>query len=83
MFGEESVWRNAMGLEQSPLRSGLRLTPALLDFYIARARAERAKAIAEFGRHVAARLARSVMWLVRREPKVKGTGRIAGAPTVR
>ena len=42
-----------------------RLTPAVYDFYIARARAERAKAIAEFGGHLgawlrglAARLAR-------------------------
>lgn len=34
---------------QSSLRSGQQLTPELFDFYVDRARAERAKAIAEFG----------------------------------
>jgi len=71
-----------MDQEQSPLRIGLRLTPALLDFYVTRARAERAKAIAEFARSIAARLARAVMRLIRREPKVKEAGPVAGVPAV-
>lgn len=74
--------------EQSPLRSGLRLTPALLDFYIARARAERAKAIADFARFIAVRLADPVkrlirMRLVRRAPGARATRPIAGVPTAR
>jgi len=43
-----------MEREQSPLRSNRRLTPELFDAYVARARAERAKAIAEFGGHAVA-----------------------------
>ena len=34
---------------QSPFRIERRLTPELFDHYVAKARAERAKAIAEFG----------------------------------
>jgi hypothetical protein len=40
--------------DQPPSRSGRQLTPELFDHYLARAREERAKAIAEFGGHVAA-----------------------------
>ena len=42
-----------MAHNQSPFRIERRLTPELFDFYVARARAERAKAIAEFGRQLA------------------------------
>ncbi len=45
-----------MEQHQSPLRSGRRLTPQLFDEYVERARAERAKAIAEFGSRLIARL---------------------------
>ena len=47
-----------MDHEQSPLRGDRRLTLELFDYYVARARAERAKAIAEFGGHIAAWLSR-------------------------
>jgi len=47
-----------MDREQSPLRGDRRLTPELFDYYVARARAERARAIAEFGGHIAAWLSR-------------------------
>ncbi|HET6156894.1 MAG TPA: hypothetical protein VFE34_00985 [Dongiaceae bacterium] len=46
-----------MRIEQSPLRTNERLTLEQFDFYVARARAERSKAIAEFGGHVVAWLA--------------------------
>ena len=72
-----------MEQERSPLRNGRRLTPTLFDLYVARARADRAKAIAEFGPSIAAWLARAVMRLVRRAPGAGGTSPVAGAPTVR
>jgi hypothetical protein len=54
-----------MDREHSPLRSDRRLTLELFDYYVAQARAERAKAIAEFGGHVAAWLSRIVGRLAR------------------
>jgi hypothetical protein len=42
-----------MDQDFSPLRTGRRLTPELFDHYVAVARAERAKAIAEFGGWIA------------------------------
>jgi hypothetical protein len=62
-----------MDREQSPLRGDRRLTPELFDYYVARARAERAKAIAEFGGHIAVWLSRIARRLARR----------AGAPAAR
>ena len=38
---------------QSPFQIDRRLTPELFDHYVAKARAERAKAIAEFGGWIA------------------------------
>ena len=54
-----------MEREQTPLQDGRRLTPELFDFYVARARAERAKAIAEFGRTLVAWLSGVVVRLAR------------------
>jgi len=54
-----------MERKQSPLRNGRRLTPELFDYYVAQARAERAKAIAEFGGTLAAWLSRVVVRLTR------------------
>jgi hypothetical protein len=51
---------------QSPFRIERRLTPELFDHYVARARAERAKAIAEFGRQLATAVSRIAQRLVRR-----------------
>ena len=64
-----------MEQNQSPFRIERRLTPELFDHYVAKARAERAKAIAEFGG-----------WIARQVGKV--TGRLApravqSAPTAR
>lgn len=60
-----------MEREQSPLRSGRRLTPELFDYYVARARAERAEAIAQFGGHIAA-------WLTSLAGRLVRHGRRAG-----
>ena len=58
-----------MDQERSPLRSGRRLTPELFDFYVARARNERGKAIAAFGGQVGALFAGILSRLVgRRRP---------------
>jgi len=54
-----------MEREQFPLRSGRRLTPELFDYYVAQARAERAKAIAEFGGKFVAWLSGVVVRLTR------------------
>ena len=54
-----------MEREQSPFRSGRRLTPELFDFYVALARAERAKAIAEFGGKLVAWLSGIIVRLTR------------------
>ena len=45
-----------MERQQSPLRTGQQLTPELFDHYVAKARAERAKAIAEFWAWIARHL---------------------------
>jgi hypothetical protein len=42
-----------MDQDYFPWRAGRRLTSEVFDHYVARARAERAKAIAEFGRWIA------------------------------
>ena len=42
-----------MDQDYFPWRTGRRLTPELFDHYVAKARAERAKAIAEFGGWIA------------------------------
>ena len=55
-----------MAHNQSPFRIERRLTPELFDHYVARARAERAKAIAEFGRQLAAAVSGIARRLVRR-----------------
>jgi len=55
-----------MVTDQSPFRIERRLTPELFDFYVARARVERAKAIAEFGRQLASAVSRIARRLVRR-----------------
>ena len=55
-----------MAHNQSPFRIERRLTPELFDFYVARARAERAKAIAEFGRQLGSAVSRIARRLVRR-----------------
>jgi len=55
-----------MVTDQSPFRIERRLTPELFDFYVAKARAERAKAIAEFGRQFASAMSRVARHLVRR-----------------
>jgi hypothetical protein len=47
-----------MDRSQSPLRPELQLTPELFDQYVAKARAERAKAIAEFWAWIADRVGR-------------------------
>lgn len=71
-----------MERKQSPLRAGRQLTPELFDFYVARARAERAKAIAGLGGQVAAWLSGMVARLTR--PRRTARPRdITGAPTVR
>ncbi|HEY1384302.1 MAG TPA: hypothetical protein VGF43_11840 [Dongiaceae bacterium] len=59
-----------------------RLTPALYDFYVARARDDRAKAIAAFGGAVTSWLgaaARRLAWRDRRTT----TRHIIGSPTTR
>ena len=64
-----------MDQNNSPSRIGRRLTPELFDHYVAKARAERAKAIAEFGG-----------WIARQVRKVIARYRIArgrSAPAAR
>ena len=55
-----------MELDKSPFLIERRLTPELFDHYVAKARAERAKAIAEFGRQLATAVSRIARRLVRR-----------------
>jgi hypothetical protein len=50
----------------SPWPPEHRLTPELFDSYVARAREERAKAIAEFGRQLASAVVRMAQCLGRR-----------------
>jgi len=59
-----------MKQQQSPVPSGRQLTPDLFDYYVARARAERAKAIAEFTGQITA-------WLARLAHRMAGPGRRA------
>jgi hypothetical protein len=54
-----------MEREQTSLQDRRRLTPELFDYYVARARAERAKAIAEFGGTLVAWLSGIVLRLAR------------------
>ena len=56
--------------DHSPLRTGHRLTPELFDYYVARAREERAKAISAFGRQVIAAASRIAARLVRRRRRL-------------
>jgi hypothetical protein len=57
-----------MERERTPLQDGRRLTPELFDYYVAQARAERAKAIAEFGGTLVAGLSGIVARLARHVP---------------
>jgi len=59
--------------------TGRRLTPALYDFYVAQARAERAKAIAAFGGQLSSWLGRAA----RRLTAGWRRGHVAGSPTAR
>jgi hypothetical protein len=68
MFSNESTWRTSVEHERTPLQDGRRLTPELFDYYVAQARAERAKAIAEFGGTLVARLSGIVARLARHVP---------------
>lgn len=71
-----------MDQERPPLRSGRRLTPELFDFYVARARNERSKAIAAFGGQVGAWIVGIVARLARRRRQARPP-RIPGARTIR
>jgi hypothetical protein len=59
-----------------------RLTPALYDFYVARARVERARAIAEFGGQLAGWVRKAVARLARPSRRI-ATRHIARSPTTR
>jgi hypothetical protein len=52
--------------DHAPLRTRYRLTPELFDYYVARAREERAKAISAFGRQMIAAGCRTAARLLRR-----------------
>jgi hypothetical protein len=72
-----------MERQHFPLRSERRLTPELFDHYVAKARAERAKAVAEFWawtarwvHSAAARMARPI------RPQAAATVRKLGGPTL-
>jgi hypothetical protein len=67
-----------MDRKPSPLRDHRRLTPELFDYYVARARAERAKAIAEFGGHIAAWLSRTAGRLARHRRRARPRDPIYG-----
>jgi hypothetical protein len=69
-----------MKQEQFPFGEHVQLTPEVLDFYIARARKERAKAIEEFGGRVAAWVAATIARLAGREHKAR-SHRVAGSST--
>ena len=56
--------------DHSPLRTRYRLTPELFDYYVARAREERAKAISAFGQQVVAAASRIAARLVRRRRRL-------------
>jgi hypothetical protein len=64
-----------MDQEFSPLR---RLTPELFDHYVAKARAERAQAIAEFGGWIARQVRNAAAGLVSR-----GRTRLRSVPVAR
>jgi hypothetical protein len=64
---------------QSLFQIERRLTPELFDHYVAKARAERAKAIAKFGGHLVKWLSGLAARLARRRQPVR-TGRKASAP---
>lgn len=59
-------------MDQSPFRIERRLTPELFDHYVAKARAERAKAIAAFFGVIAA-------WLIGLPARILRVGRNAAA----
>ena len=59
-----------MDQNQSPFGIERRLTPELFDHYVAKAREERAKAIAGFGRRVIAAASRIAARLVGRRRRV-------------
>ena len=58
-----------MERHQSPFGIERRLTPELFDHYVARARAERSKAIAAFAQQVIAAASRTAARLVRRRQR--------------
>jgi hypothetical protein len=66
-----------MSQDYFPWQPGRRLTPELFDHYIAKARAERAKAIADFGGWIARKLRATVAGLGSRRP-VPVTRKLAG-----
>ncbi|HEV8389201.1 MAG TPA: hypothetical protein VGQ35_05115 [Dongiaceae bacterium] len=68
--------------DQSPLRGGQRLTLELFDYYVARAQAERAEAIAQFGGQVAAWLS-NVAGRLARQGRRAGRRGIAGTEAAR
>ena len=67
-----------MDQDYFPWPTGRRLTPELFDHYVAKARAERAKAIAEFGRWIAWHARNAAAGLVSR-----GRTRLRSIPVAR
>jgi hypothetical protein len=66
-----------MNQDYFPWRTDRRLTPELFDHYVARARAERAKAIGDFGGWIARSLRTAAAGLGSRRP-VPATRKLAG-----
>jgi hypothetical protein len=69
-----------MEQERFPFGDRVQLTPELVDSYIARAREERAKAIAAFGQHIASWMGTTIARLARRHRNA-GPRRMIGSPT--
>jgi hypothetical protein len=60
--------KNLRGTRTNPFAGRKAADPELFDYYVAQARAERAKAIAEFGGTLVARLSGIVVRLARHVP---------------
>ncbi len=69
-----------MRKEQFPFGDRVQLTSEIMDFHVARAQEERAKAIARFGQHIASWVARTIAHLGRRHRKASPR-RMIGSPT--
>jgi hypothetical protein len=84
--GRYHLGREELGLEkhvrqeQFPFSDRVQLTPEIVDFYVARAREERAESMARFGQHVASWVAKTIAHLGRRHRKASSR-RIVGSPT--